>query len=360
MGQTLLQGPLSAAPLDLTDCMLGEFRVLRRLGSGGMAQVYLAEQTSLKRNVAIKVMRPDFNGNDVLQLRFEHEAKAAAGLNHRNIVQVYGVGDQDGVRFIAQEYVLGMNLKEYLSKKPPVSTKLAIHLLKQICAALQCAHDAGVVHRDIKPENIMLTAKFVAKVTDFGLAQLTEGGERLNLTQAGQTMGTPLYMSPEQINDAKVDHRADLYSLGVAFFHLLAGHPPFMAATAYALASKHLSEVPPSLKQFRPDLPTKLADIIQRLMAKKPADRFPDAKSVIVELKQIEKTLANGDDEDLTEDGPSVVAFAWLQVPPKKLLAYAIACVVVYLLAAGAGRDLRRSNPFEASSGRGSETRAPN
>ena len=348
MAETLLLGSQQRAVLDLTDCMLGEFRILRRLGSGGMAQVYLAEQTSLKRNVAVKVMRPDFGDDETLRARFEHEALAAAGLNHRNIVQVLSVGEQDGVRYIAQEYVLGMNMKQFITKKPPPSAKVAIHLLRQVCAALQVAHDSGIVHRDIKPENIMITAKYVAKVTDFGLAQLTLGGERVNLTNVGTTMGTPLYMSPEQINAANVDHRSDLYSLGIAFYHLLAGEPPFTAPNAYALASKHLHGQAEPLKQLRPDLPSKLTDLIHRLMAKKPDERFPDAKSVLSELKRIERSLEDGDEEESEEldtysDEDQV---PWLRVPKRKLIAYAIACVVVYLLAAGVGREQRRPDPY--------------
>lgn len=349
LAETLLLGAQSRVSLDLTNCMLGEFRILRRLGSGGMAQVYLAEQTSLKRNVAVKVMRPDFGDDPTLKARFEHEALAAAALNHRNIVQVLSIGEQDGVRYIAQEYVLGMNMKQFITKKPPPSAKVAIHLLKQVCAALQSAHDAGIVHRDIKPENIMITGKYVAKVTDFGLAQLTLGGERVNLTNMGTTMGTPLYMSPEQINAANVDLRSDLYSLGISFYHLLVGQPPFTAPNAYALASKHLHVQAESLKSQRPDLPSKLTDLIHKLMAKKPEERFPDAKSVLSELKRIEKTL---DDDNTEEDSEQLATISdeetvtWLRVPKRKLVAYVIACLVVYLLAAGVGREQRRPDPY--------------
>ncbi len=348
MAETLLLGAQSRVTLDLTNCMLGEFRILRRLGSGGMAQVYLAEQTSLKRNVAVKVMRPDFGDDPTLKARFEHEALAAAALNHRNIVQVLSIGEQDGVRYIAQEYVLGMNMKQFITKKPTPSAKVAIHLLKQVCAALHAAHEAGIVHRDIKPENIMITGKYVAKVTDFGLAQLTLGGERVNLTNMGTTMGTPLYMSPEQINAATVDQRSDLYSLGISFYHLLTGQPPFTAPNAYALASKHLHVQAEPLKQQRPDLPSRLTDLIHKLMAKKAEDRYSDAKAVLSELKRIEKSLDDGteaESEEL-ETIASEETVTWLRVPKRKLVAYAIACVVVYLLAAGVGREQRRPDAY--------------
>ncbi len=229
LAQTLISGSQSQSQIDLTNCLLGEFRLLRRLGAGGMAQVYLADQTSLHRNVAIKIMRPDFGGDDTYQKRFEHEARAAAGLNHPNIVQVVAVGEEAGIRYIAQEYVHGLNLRQYLQRKKPPSPHLALHLMKQCCSALNAAHQAGIVHRDIKPENIMVTRRMVAKVTDFGLAQLTLDGNRVNLTQMGQTMGTPLYMSPEQasMSGLDVDIRSDIYSLGVLLYELLTGTTPF-------------------------------------------------------------------------------------------------------------------------------------
>lgn len=347
LAQTLLLSNQHVpAAIDLSNCMLGEFRLLRRLGAGGMAQVYLAEQTSLKRYVAIKVMRPDFGQDDTYQRRFEHEAKAAAGLNHRNIVQVYAVGEADGVRYIAQEYVQGLNLRQYLQRKRPPSAALALRLLKHVSSALSAAHQAGIVHRDIKPENIMVTRKMVAKVTDFGLAQLTMAGERVNLTQMGVTMGTPLYMSPEQVNGANVDLRSDLYSLGVSFFHLLAGKPPFQAPTHIALAYKHVNEEPPNLGELRPDLPPSLIRIIQRLMAKKAEDRFEDARAVLAELKRIEQSGETGGDWNQEVEEP--VETGWLSIPKKKLKQYAIACLIVLVISSVLGKRLKRTNPLDA------------
>lgn len=351
LAQTLVTGgSQSRSQIDLSNCLLGEFRLLRRLGSGGMAQVYLADQTSLRRNVAIKIMRPDFGGNDTYQKRFEHEARAAAGLNHPNIVQVFAVGEEGGIRYIAQEYVHGLNLRQYLQRKKPPSPHLALHLMKQCCSALNAAHQAGIVHRDIKPENIMVTRRMVAKVTDFGLAQLTLDGNRVNLTQMGQTMGTPLYMSPEQINDANVDARSDLYSLGVTFYHLLSGEPPFKGPTAVSLAYKHLHEDAEPLQKRRPDLAPSFVRLIHRLMSKDPADRFPDAKSVLAELKRIEKSGETGAawaDEDDDSDADVVTGSFW-HVPRPKLKAYGIACLVVLILSSGIGRRSRRTDPLDA------------
>jgi serine/threonine-protein kinase len=153
---------------------LGEFRIIRPLGRGGMAQVYLAEQTSLHRSVAIKVLRPELLTDKTIVKRFEQEAKAAAGLIHPNIVQVYAFGQQDGIHYIAQEYVQGLNLRQFLNRKGPPELLIAYHIMRQVSSALAVAGDAGIVHRDIKPENILITRKGEAKVTDFGLAQLAE------------------------------------------------------------------------------------------------------------------------------------------------------------------------------------------
>ncbi len=278
---------------------LGEFRLLRRIGGGGMAEVWLAEQKSLKRQVAVKVMRPDIQADETCRRRFEQEAHAAAGLNHPNIVQVYAIGESDGISYIAQEYVAGMNMRDYISKKGPPTFEITLHLLKQIAGALQAAAEAGIVHRDIKPENILLTKKGIAKIVDFGLATLMQGGD-LRLTQAGMTMGTPLYMSPEQVQGQKVDHRSDLYSLGVTTFHLLAGHPPFRGETAFAVAYHQVNSQPPSLSELRRDLPTSICRIVQRMMAKQPDDRFQSAAELLRELRDIDKHVAT-DDERLPD-----------------------------------------------------------
>ena len=278
---------------------LGEFRLLRRIGGGGMAEVWLAEQKSLKRQVAVKVMRPDIQADETCRRRFEQEAHAAAGLNHPNIVQVYAIGESDGISYIAQEYVAGLNMRDYIAKKGPPTFEVALHLLKQIAGALQAAAEAGIVHRDIKPENILLTKKGLAKIVDFGLATLMQGGD-LRLTQAGMTMGTPLYMSPEQVQGQKVDHRSDLYSLGVTTFHLLAGHPPFRGETVFAVAYHQVNTQPPSLSDLRRDLPTSICRIVQRMMAKQPDERFQSAAELLRELRDIDKHVAT-DDERLTD-----------------------------------------------------------
>jgi serine/threonine protein kinase len=212
---------------DWTDRQIAGYRVLHRLGRGGMSDVYLAFHEKLRRHVALKVLRSSLTPSPEHRERFLREAQAAAGLIHPNIVQVFDVGSLGQTDFIVQEYIAGCNLSTYLKRRGPLPSEEAVSILMQAAAALTRSARQGIVHRDIKPENILLTADGEAKVADFGLAR---GGEQENnLTEIGVTLGTPLYMSPEQIQGLAVDTRSDLYSLGVTAFHMLAGRPPFEA-----------------------------------------------------------------------------------------------------------------------------------
>jgi serine/threonine protein kinase len=310
---------------------LGDFRLIRRLGEGGMGQVYLAEQQSLQRRVAIKLLRSDVAQDEVFLKRFEGEAKAIAQLTHQNIVQVYSVGNVNGLRYMALEYVEGTNLKDYLIRKGPPELNIALVIMKQIASALLKAAELGIIHRDIKPENILLTRKVEVKVADFGLSRMA--GDDLNLTQTGTTMGTPLYMSPEQVMGKPVDPRTDLYSFGATCYHLLAGHPPFTAETAMAVGVKHISDPPQPLKEIRPDIPDALANLVHRLLAKKPEDRPQSAREVLREIRKIQDALAGGttpmrveDDHDdepldfgatLTKSSPAVMS-SKLEQPAKR------------------------------------------
>lgn len=213
--------------VDLSEKTFGEFQLIRLIGRGAMADVYLAEQTTLHRKVAIKILRSELLSERVHLNRFQQEARAAASLTHPNIVQVYSTGEYEGHYYIAQEFVNGTNLKEYVKKNKPVSTITAIHIIKQVALALQAAGNANIVHRDIKPDNIMISSRGDVKVADFGLALLADPGKRVNVTQVGITVGTPRYMSPEQLHGKKLDQRSDIYSLGVTAYQMLAGKPPF-------------------------------------------------------------------------------------------------------------------------------------
>jgi serine/threonine-protein kinase len=284
--------PQSAASLDspgadLTGRTLGEFEILRKLGAGGMGQVYLARQLSLKRQVALKLLRKDLANNETAMMRFQAEAEAVARLNHTNIVQVYGAGESDGLRYMALEFVDGRNLREHLARKGPPDLPIALSIMRQIATALQKAHELGLVHRDIKPENILVTKKVEVKVTDFGLSRFFNSPDAVSLTQSGVALGTPLYLSPEQAQGKPVDHRSDLYSFGVTSFHLLSGEPPFKGTTPVEVALKHITDAPPRLADLRPDLPADLCDLVHKLMSKRPEERYQSARDVLRDLNRV-------------------------------------------------------------------------
>ena len=281
------QDPQPLPTIDLTGRELGDYRIIRRLGRGGMADVYLASQNSLNRNVALKVLKPDLAKDESYVERFRREAKAAAGLHQANIVQIHEVGEKEGFYFICQEYVQGRNLKQYLSRHGAVEPVMAINVLRQCALALQESGKQNVIHRDIKPENIMLSTNGEVKITDFGLARINNDASQQALTQVGVTMGTPLYMSPEQVEGASIDLRSDIYSLGVTAYHMLAGHPPFDGDNALSIALKHVKDDAVPLTTLRPDVPVELCKIIEQMMSKKRGDRPNDAKHLLKELRKV-------------------------------------------------------------------------
>jgi serine/threonine-protein kinase len=271
--------PEKSASPDLVGQTIGDYTLLRTLGSGGMANVFLAEQNSLKRKVAFKVLKPELGKDGAYVQRFVREAQAAAALTQSSIVQIYEVGNIGGIHFIAQEYVPGRNLRQYLNRYGAVETPMALNVLRQTSMALQKAGEMGVTHRDIKPENIMISPSGEVKVTDFGLARLSNDSVRMDLTQIGVTMGTPLYMSPEQVEGKPVDPRSDIYSLGITAFHMLAGFAPFEGDTALAVALKH---------------------VIRKMAAKKPEERIQNASELLRELRKV-KVDADFDFDSLAE-----------------------------------------------------------
>ncbi|MEQ9410150.1 MAG: serine/threonine-protein kinase [Fuerstiella sp.] len=327
--------PKQIVSSDLSDRTLGDFRLLRRLGVGGMAEVYLAEQTSLKRSVAVKILQEDaVSGKTSLLKRFEQEARAAGGLSHPNIVQVYMIGREGDLHYIVQEYVQGQNLSQWFKRHGPPDFLTGVKWMKQVAAALRAASDAGIVHRDIKPENIMLTRDNDAKVTDFGLAQLNETTEKMNLTQAGTTLGTPWYMSPEQIQGEKLDHRSDQYSFGVTCYHMFAGQPPFPGKNSVSVAVQHLKEEPKPLSHYRRDLPEVLCQVIHRMMAKNPEARFASAEELLQVIEKLEHAPLRPELNDVSTFS------SWVRssMPPLKTLAGGLLmCLVIGFLV---GRQL--------------------
>jgi serine/threonine-protein kinase len=257
-----------------------------------MGQVYLAEQISLKRKVALKLLRADLASNPTALQRFNAEAQAVARATHANIVQVYATDEVNGLHYIALEYVEGRNLREYVEKKGPPELLVALSIMRQVASALQRAGELGIIHRDIKPENILLTRKGEAKVADFGLSRcFADDRQALNLTQSGVAMGTPMYMSPEQVEGRPVDPRTDIYSFGVTCFFMFAGQPPFHADTAFGLALCHVQTPPPPLGEIRPDLPPSVCALVHKMMAKRPEERYQTGREIVREVAQLRDAL---------------------------------------------------------------------
>lgn len=280
---------------DYSGRSIGDFQLLRRIGQGGMGQVYLARQTSLKRQVAIKILKPELAANTISLKRFQAEAEAVANITHANIVQVYAIGEADGLHYMALEYVDGRNLKDYLSKKGIPDLPLALFIMRQIAAALDRAGELGFVHRDIKPENILISRKGEVKITDFGLSRcFSNETSTVHLTQSGVTMGTPLYMAPEQVRGQPVDPRTDIYSFGVSCYHMLKGEPPFQGATPFDVALQHVQAEPPPLQEARPDLPLELCHIVHKMMAKRPEDRYQSAREILKDLTSLRDLIGAG------------------------------------------------------------------
>ena len=278
---------------DLTGQTLGDFRILRRLGQGGMGQVYLAEQVPLKRHVALKLLKPELAANEVALKRFKQEAESVARVTHANIVQIYDIKETGGLHYMALEYVEGKNLREFLEKKGTVDVLFGLRVMTQVTAALQRASELGIVHRDIKPENILLTRKGEVKVADFGLSRFFSEQQGVHLTQSNVTMGTPLYMSPEQVEGKKtIDHRSDIYSFGVTCFHMFAGHPPFRGTSPHLVAAQHVQAEAQPLGEIRPDLPADLCAIIHKMMAKQPEARYQTAREILRDVGRLRDAVA--------------------------------------------------------------------
>ncbi len=264
----------------------GRYELHRRIGRGGMAEVFLARDQLLDRPVAIKVLFPEFAGDPNFVERFRREAQAAANLNHPNIVGVYDWGKVSGTYYIVMEYVDGRTVSDIVRTEGPLHPNRAADVAADVASALSFAHRNGVVHRDIKPGNILLTQQGMVKVADFGIARAIAAGVEENLTQTGSVMGTATYFSPEQAQGHDVDPRSDLYSLGVVMYEMVSGKPPFSGTSPVAIAYKHVQETPTPLRDVAPTVPAGYEAITHRLLAKDPADRYESGEDLRADLRR--------------------------------------------------------------------------
>lgn len=257
------------------------YEVLEKTGTGGMSVVYRAKDHKLNRTVAIKVLKQEFSDNANFVSKFRVEAQAAAGLMHPNIVNVYDVGEEKGMYYIVMEYVDGITLKKYIEKKSRLTTKEAISIAIQVSMGLQAAHNNHVIHRDIKPQNIMISRDGKVKVTDFGIAKAATSN-----TITSNVMGSVHYTSPEQARGGYSDERSDIYSLGITLFEMLTGRVPFNGETTVAIAIKHIQSPMPSPREFVPDIPRSVEQIVLKCCEKSPDRRYQNMTELIADLKQ--------------------------------------------------------------------------
>ena len=287
-----------------TDRLIGaviadKYKILKKIGEGGMGSVYIANQHPIDRKVAIKVLLGKLAEDEVAVKRFEQEAKAISRMQHPNTVTIYDFGttsaETDHRLYIVMEYLKGRTLTQVLRADGQLEPSRAARIMRQVCASLADAHTAGIIHRDLKPDNIFLTEvggdRDWVKVLDFGVAKLADSEGAGTLTQTGMIFGTPKYMSPEQAEGRPIDYRADIYALGVVLFELLVGRPPFIADTPVGLLLKHISEPPPSFKQVRPDLAIdpQIEAITMRALEKRPDNRQQMVAELAAELEAFER-----------------------------------------------------------------------
>ncbi|RJP17067.1 MAG: serine/threonine protein kinase [Candidatus Abyssobacteria bacterium SURF_5] len=263
---------------------IGNYKILKELGRGGMGVVYKAHQVALGRMVAMKVLPQHLTTDTAFIKRFQNEARAIAKLNHPNIVQIYDIGNQDDIHYYTMEFLEGPSLDQIIYREGFMPLENAMNIVLQVARALDCAHREGIIHRDIKPSNIIIDRSKRAKVTDFGLA-LQERSTRL--TVDGSIVGTPEYMSPEQAAAEPASARSDIYSLGVVFYELLTGKVPFEGETTLMVLKKIQSLEPEWPRALNPEIPVEVEKVIQRMMAKKPRDRYANCQELIQDLRRL-------------------------------------------------------------------------
>ena len=263
---------------------IGQYEIRSLLGKGGMGAVYLAEDHSLGRQVALKILPPHLSEDSEIMARFVREARALAALRHPNLMHIYTVGKHEGRPYFAMEYVKGSTLGAVLAKAKSLALPQAVHITAEVMAALDKVHEAGMVHRDVKPGNIIIDDDGRAVLMDFGLARREQDAR---LTADHTVLGTPQYMSPEQAESADVDGRADVYSLGIVLYEMLTGSPPFKGKTSFEVLRQHVESSVPAPSALRPDVPAGLDVVLARAVAKSPEDRYRNVREMAADLVKV-------------------------------------------------------------------------
>lgn len=291
------------------------YRIVEKVGEGGMALVYKAECSLLRRPVAIKVLRSQYANDLEFVDRFRREAQAAASLSHPNVVNIYDVGQEDGIDYIVMEYVAGENLKDLIRREAPFTVRRSLSIAGQICEALNHAHRHNIIHRDIKPHNILITNEGRVKVTDFGIARAVSAS---GLTQTGVVMGSVQYFSPEQAQGGVVGTQSDIYSLGCVLYEMLTGRVPFSGESPIAIALKHIQEDAIPVERIRPEIPHTVGRIVGKALAKQLSSRYPTAYAMLREIHGVLGGEALLDDALEAEDFPTQTLMAVGPVVSKK------------------------------------------
>lgn len=261
----------------------GRYEIIEKIGTGGMAVVYRAKDQKLDRNVTVKVLKEEFVGDEDFKSRFKTEARAAAKLSHPNIVNVYDVGEDNGVQYIVMEYVHGDTLKQVIVNSAPFDTVVTLSIAVQMASALAHAHKNGVIHRDIKPHNILVSVDGTIKITDFGIARAAAVS---TVTTTSNALGSVYYFSPEQARGGYVDSKSDIYSLGITMYEMLTGKVPYEGETSVAIALKHLNNELPDIRQFNPNINDTIQNIVRKATQKKKDDRYDNVELLLADLKR--------------------------------------------------------------------------
>jgi serine/threonine protein kinase len=264
---------------------LSHYKIIERLGKGGMGDIYKAIQDPLNRVVALKVLPPQFGRDEEFAKRFEIEAKAISLLQHQNIVSIYEYGEENGYRYFAMQFVDGRDLSRHIAERKGMAVDEIIDFSKQICRGLRYAHNNNVVHRDIKPQNILIEKSNVVKLSDFGIAKIFSGSD---ITMTGFTLGTPEYMSPEQALGKNIDHQTDIYSLGVVMYEMLVKKPPFTGSDPMSVAYKQVHEQAPPPSARRRDTPKRLELIILKALKKNKEERYESVEEMLDHLDSVD------------------------------------------------------------------------